>query len=50
MGEGWRRGAYTISTARRRLGTGVIHGYLRRSYRAKGIGRDVLARAIQGSF
>lgn len=49
MGEEWRRGAYTISTDKGRLDTGVIHGYLRRSYWAKGIGRDVVERAIEGS-
>lgn len=50
MAEEWRRGDYTISTDARRLDVGVIHGYLRRSYWANGIGRDVVARSIAGSF
>ena len=41
---------YLISTDPGRLDTGVIHGFLRESYWAEGIPREVVERAIENSL
>jgi len=41
---------YQISTDPTRLDVGVIHGFLRESYWAEGIPRDIVLRAIQNSL
>jgi N-acetylglutamate synthase-like GNAT family acetyltransferase len=41
---------YLISSDPARLDVGVIHGFLRESYWAEGIPRDVVERAIQNSL
>jgi GNAT superfamily N-acetyltransferase len=46
----WQRGEYTISTDPARLELDVIHGYLDRSYWAKGRAREVVARSIAQSL
>lgn len=46
----WVRGGWTISTDPARLDVKGIHDYLRRSYWAAGIGREVIERAIRGSL
>jgi N-acetylglutamate synthase-like GNAT family acetyltransferase len=43
-------GDYLISTDPARLDVGVIHGFLRESYWAEGIPRDLVERAIQNSL
>jgi GNAT superfamily N-acetyltransferase len=43
----WRRGAFSISTDRGRLDRGMIHEFLRGSYWAKGIPREVVDRSIE---
>ena len=44
------RGEYLISTDRRRLDVGVIHGYLARSYWSPGIPRSIVERAVSNSL
>ena len=46
----WKRGGLTISTDRSRLDRGAIHEFLRGSYWASGIPREVLDRAIDNSL
>ncbi|MBZ5705850.1 MAG: GNAT family N-acetyltransferase [Acidobacteriia bacterium] len=46
----YRRGEFTISTDRARLDLDVIHGFLTDCYWAKGIPREVVARAIENSL
>jgi GNAT superfamily N-acetyltransferase len=46
----WTRGAYTISTDRRRLDLDVIHGFLSRSYWAEGRSRERVALSIAHSL
>jgi len=41
---------YLISTDPVRLDVGVIHGFLRESYWAEGIPRDIVERAIRNSL
>ncbi|HKN01916.1 MAG TPA: GNAT family N-acetyltransferase [Candidatus Binataceae bacterium] len=41
---------YVISTDPARLDLGVIHGFLRESYWAEGIPREIVARAVQNSL
>jgi GNAT superfamily N-acetyltransferase len=41
---------YLISTDAARLDVGVIHGFLRNSYWAEGIPRDIVERAIHNSL
>jgi len=50
VSDDWRRGDYVISTDRGRLDIDAIHTFLTRSYWAKGIPRDVVARSIEGSL
>jgi ribosomal protein S18 acetylase RimI-like enzyme len=45
-----RRGELLISTDRRRLQLEIVHGYLTRSYWAKGVSREVVERAIEYSL
>jgi ribosomal protein S18 acetylase RimI-like enzyme len=45
-----RRGELLISTDRRRLQLEIVHGYLTRSYWAKGVSREVVERAIEHSL
>lgn len=46
----WRRGDLTISTDGRRLDRAAVHEFLRGSYWAGNIPRDVVDRAIEGSL
>jgi GNAT superfamily N-acetyltransferase len=46
----WNRGEFVVSTDRRRLDLEVVHGYLRSSYWASGMPRDVLERAVENSL
>jgi GNAT superfamily N-acetyltransferase len=46
----WRREAYCISTDPDRLDRSAIHGFLRNSYWAEGIPRDVVDKSIQNSL
>jgi GNAT superfamily N-acetyltransferase len=46
----WSRGEFAISTDRRRLQLDLVHNYLRSSYWASGMPREVLERAIQNSL
>jgi GNAT superfamily N-acetyltransferase len=48
--SGWRRGAYEISTDRRRLQLDVVHGFLRTAYWCRSVPRVVVERAINGSL
>ena len=50
MPEEWRRGEYEISTDPARIDIDVVHGYLRRSYWAEDIPREVVARAVSNSL
>jgi len=46
----WQRNDYSISTDRGRLDREVIHAYLRESYWAKGIPREVVDRSIENAL
>ena len=46
----WQRDAYCISTDRNRLDRSVIHDFLRTSYWAAGIRREVVDRSIENSL
>lgn len=46
----FRRDNYTISTDRKRLNIGAIHGFLTSSYWAKGISRETVEKSIANSF
>lgn len=46
----WTRDGFRISTERTELDRGVIHEFLRNSYWAKGIPRDVVDRSIENSL
>lgn len=46
----WTRGEYTISTERKRLDLDVIHGFLVRSYWARGRTRDRVSQSIAHSL
>ena len=46
----WTRGSYTISTERARLDRDTIHGFLRESYWARGIPREVVDRSIENAL
>ena len=46
----WKRGAHTISTDTRRLDRGAIHAFLRESYWARGIPREVVDRSIDNAL
>jgi ribosomal protein S18 acetylase RimI-like enzyme len=44
------RGEYSISTDRARLDVDAIHGFLTTAYWSEGIGRDLVALALDGSL
>ena len=46
----WKRDSLTVSTDRARLDRGAIHEFLRGSYWAKGIPRELVDRAIDNSL
>ena len=46
----WRQGQFIVSTDRSRIDLEVVHGYLRDSYWAKGMPRQVLERGIENSL
>ncbi|MGH9367323.1 MAG: GNAT family N-acetyltransferase [Thermoanaerobaculia bacterium] len=46
----WKRGAFTISTDRRRLDRETIYGFLAQSYWARGIPREVVDRSIDNAL
>ena len=46
----WKRAAFTVSTEKGRLDRGVIHNFLRNSYWAKGIPRELVDRSIENSL
>lgn len=45
-----RRGGYVVTTDVSRLDVDYIHGFLTKSYWARGIPRDIVARAIESSL
>jgi GNAT superfamily N-acetyltransferase len=46
----WKKDAFAISTDKDRLDRGVIHDFLRGSYWAKGIPRELVDRSIENSL
>jgi GNAT superfamily N-acetyltransferase len=46
----YRKGAFVISTDRKRLDLKFIHGFLTKCYWAKGISRKVVAESIRNSL
>ena len=46
----WRRDEYVVSSDPARLQLDVIHAFLVRSYWAKDVPREVIARSIEGSI
>ena len=46
----WHRGEYVVSTDKSRLDLDVVHGYLKRSYWAKGVPFDVVLRSVENSL
>lgn len=46
----WNRGGFTVSTEKERLDRGVIHEFLRCSYWARGIPRELVDRSIENSL
>jgi GNAT superfamily N-acetyltransferase len=50
MSEPLRRETFEITTEPARMDVDAIHAYLRRSYWAEGIPREIVARAIAGSL
>ena len=46
----WQRGEYTISTERARIDLEFVHGFLSRSYWAKGIPFETVRRSIENSL
>jgi GNAT superfamily N-acetyltransferase len=46
----WRRDSFTISTDKARLDRATIHEFLRGSYWARGIPREIVDRSIENSF
>ena len=46
----WKRDGFTVSTEKERLDRGVIHEFLRGSYWANGIPREVVDRSIENSL
>src|SRR5262245_5996736 len=46
----WKRGGFTISTDKARLDRAAIHGFLRGSYWASGIPREVVDRSIENAL
>jgi N-acetylglutamate synthase-like GNAT family acetyltransferase len=51
MARDWTRDdGYAVSDDRSRIDVDVVYGFVSRSYWAKGIARDVVARSIEGSL
>jgi GNAT superfamily N-acetyltransferase len=46
----WRRGPYSVSTDPERLDSSAIHEFLRNSYWAAGIPREIVDRSIRNSL
>ncbi len=46
----WKRDGFMVSTEKGRLDRGVIHAFLRGSYWANGIPREVVDRSIENSL
>ncbi|MDQ5851537.1 MAG: GNAT family N-acetyltransferase [Chloroflexota bacterium] len=46
----WRRGAYLISTDKRKLDLAVVHGFLATSYWATGVPMEVVERSVEHSL
>ena len=46
----WTRDQFTISTEKTRLDLGAIHAFLRESYWARGVPREVVDRSIEHSL
>ena len=46
----WKKDGFTISTEKERLDRAVIHEFLRNSYWAKGIPRELVDRSIENSL
>jgi GNAT superfamily N-acetyltransferase len=46
----WKKDGFTISTEKEKLDRGVIHEFLRNSYWAKGIPRELVDRSIENSL
>ena len=46
----WNRGSFRISTDKAKLDRETIHGFLAKSYWARGIPREIVDRSIEGSL
>jgi hypothetical protein len=46
----WQQGEFTITDRREALDIGLIHGFLRESYWAKGIPREIVTKALDNSL
>lgn len=46
----WKKDGFTVSTEKEKLDRGVIHEFLRNSYWAKGISREIVDRSIENSL
>lgn len=46
----WRRGEYAITTNPSRLDLGVVHSFLKGSYWAQGVPREVVERSVKNSL
>ena len=50
MAREWRRGAYLVTTDKRRLDLEMVHGFLKTSYWAAGIPAEVGRRSVENSL
>lgn len=50
MSMEWKKDGFTVSTEKEKLDRGVIHEFLRNSYWAKGISREIVDRSIENSL
>ena len=48
--QAWRRGEFLISTDRSRLDFDVVHGFLKDSYWAAGIPKEIVRRSVENSL
>lgn len=46
----WEKDGYRITDAREDLDLGVVHGFLRESYWAKGVPREIVERSVRNSL
>lgn len=50
MSQEWRREEYVLSTDPARLDLGMVHFFLKNSYWASGVPREVLERSVENSL